>query len=248
MASLIKPYISRSDRQSISEVLHCERLAACWRFCISFDLTEDSIGDGLPLFDPVVFCNAATAGLRWVWRAHFVAWMMQVYHFDLWVFSSLGARSGWMIGEFLLLRSIQFARWMRGLIGGLATMEVLMLHHGRYLTPFAVCEFRRAYCVYRSALNCLADRACSLKLVRYHFRPKLHFLGHLVWHFLPANPRYYQNYSDEDFVARTKRIAERSHPGHMSRLTLLRYIIHACLRFSGETIWEIPIKLERYEA
>ena len=128
---------------------------------------------------------------------------------------------------------------MRGLIGALATMETLMLRHGKYLTPFAVCEFRRAYCIYRSALNCLADRACSRQEVRYHFRPKVHFLGHLVWHFLPANPRYYHNYSDEDFIARSKRIAERSHPVHMSRLTLLRYIIHACLRFSGETIWSM---------
>ena len=162
--------------------------------------------------------------------------MIQIYHFDLCFF--------WYAWELdLAERSVNFCYLelpcMRG--GCEASLvawppwKFLMLKHGRYLGPFAVCEFRRAYCVYRSALNCLADRAISLKLVRYHFRPKLHFLGHLVWNYLPANPRYYMNYSD-DFIARTKRIAERSHPGHMSRLTLLRYIIHASLRFSGETI------------
>ncbi len=131
---------------------------------------------------------------------------------------------------------VENLRWMRGLAGGLATMEILMLKHKRRLTPYATCEFKRAYCVFRSSLNMLADRARQRREARYHMRPKAHFLGHLVWHFLPDNPRYFMNYSDEDFIARSKRIAERSHPVHMSRLTLLRYVIHACLRFSGETI------------
>ena len=125
-------------------------------------------------------------------------------------------------------------RWMCGLMGALATMEVLMLKHGRMLPPYVECEFKRAYNVYRSALNSLADRAIARREARYHIRPKLHFLGHLVYHYLPRNPRYFMNYADEDFVARTKRIAERSHPAHMSRLTLLRYTLHLSLRYSGK--------------
>ena len=56
--------IPRSDRHGISKVFHCQHLAAGWRFCISIYLTENFVGDGLPLFDLVVFCNAAAAGLR----------------------------------------------------------------------------------------------------------------------------------------------------------------------------------------
>ena len=127
-------------------------------------------------------------------------------------------------------------RWRRGLIGGLATMESICLKGSRWLTHDACCEFRMAYCVYRSALNSLAEWAVQNGLVRYHLRPKCHQLGHLTWHYLPKNPRYMQCYCDEDFISRTKRVAERSHPLHMSRLTLFRYIVQICLRFSGETL------------
>lgn len=73
--------------------------------------------------------------------------------------------------------------------------------------------------------------------MRYHWRPKCHMLGHLTFHFLPRNPRYYMCYADEDFIARSKRVAEKSHPLHMSRLALLRYTIHACMLWHGETVW-----------
>ena len=50
-------------------------------------------------------------------------------------------------------------RWMKGLMGGLATMELVMLKHGRMLSHYGACEFRRAYMVFRCALNLLAERA-----------------------------------------------------------------------------------------
>ena len=126
-------------------------------------------------------------------------------------------------------------RWRRGLIGGLATMESICLKGSRWLTHDACCEFRMAYCVYRSALNSLAQWAIQNGLVRYHVRPKCHQLGHLTWHYIPKNPRYMQCYCDEDFISRTKRVAEKSHPLWMSRLTLFRYIVQICLRYSGDT-------------
>ena len=69
-------------------------------------------------------------------------------------------------------------------------METLILRGGRKLTPEATCEFKRAYCVYRSALNTLADLAVQKKEAKYHMRPKVHFMGHTVWHYLRRNPKY----------------------------------------------------------
>ena len=124
-------------------------------------------------------------------------------------------------------------RWWQGCIGALATMEILMLKHGRWFTPYAVCEWRRAYVCYRSALNMLADNAISRGLMRYHMRPKAHMLGHITYHFVPRNPRYYHCFLDEDFISRTKAVAEKCHPLYMSRLTLFRYILHVCMLYSG---------------
>ena len=113
-------------------------------------------------------------------------------------------------------------------------MESVMLNHGRWLGPDADCSFKCAYLVFRACLNNLADRAIARNEVKYHQRPKLHQLGHLVYQFLPRNPRYYANYSDEDAVARSKRLAVIAHPVHTSRLTLQRYIIQVCLRYADD--------------
>ena len=123
-----------------------------------------------------------------------------------------------------------------GLIGALAAMESLMLKHGRKLTANAVKEFERAYIVFRFALNELAADALQKGQLRYHVRPKLHQMGHTVYHFLPKNPRYYMCYADEDMVSRAKNVAAVSHPLHCSRLSMLRYIIHVCMKWSGETV------------
>lgn len=109
-------------------------------------------------------------------------------------------------------------------------MEVVMLKNGRWFTPDATNEFRRAYICYRAALNMLADMSIAAGTVRYHMRPKCHMLGHVTYHFVPRNPRYYMCYLDEDYIARTKRIAERCHPVHMSRLTLMRYTFQVCMK------------------
>ena len=108
-----------------------------------------------------------------------------------------------------------------------------MLRGKRWLTCDAHAEFTRAYLVLRACLNTLADDACGKGLARYHMRPKVHMLSHLVWNFLPRNPRYHACFVDEHFIARAKRVAEVSHPLHVSRLALQRYIIHACMRFAG---------------
>lgn len=115
-------------------------------------------------------------------------------------------------------------------------MEVICLQGSRWLTPEATCEFRRAYCVYRSALNVLAEKAIQKSEAKYHLRPKVHQLGHLTWHWLPRNPRYFSVYQDEDMIARTKRLAEKSHPSHMSRLTMFRYILRKCMRMAGQEL------------
>ena len=118
-------------------------------------------------------------------------------------------------------------------VSALAAMESLMLRGSRWLTRDAHTEFTHAYLVLRASLNALADHACSVGLARYHMRPKVHMLSHVVWNFLPRNPRYFSCYVDEDFVARSKRVAEVSHPPHASRLALQRYLIEACMRFAG---------------
>ena len=128
-------------------------------------------------------------------------------------------------------------RWRSGLVGGLTTRETVILHGSRLLTPEAHKEFVVGYCTFRACLNSLADRAISRGEVKYHLRPKLHELGHITFHFLPRNPRYYMNYGGEDTVARVKRIATMAHPVHTSRLTMQRYIIQICLRYTGELVW-----------
>ena len=111
-----------------------------------------------------------------------------------------------------------------------------MLAGNRWLTEIEVQQFQVGYLMCRACMNNLADSAIQRSEVLYHCRPKLHQLGHLTFHFLPRNPRYYMNYCGEDFVARTKRVAEVCHPAHTSHLTLLRYVIHVCLKFSGSMV------------
>lgn len=124
-------------------------------------------------------------------------------------------------------------RYRCGLIGGLATMESLMLRSGRYFSAAVVNEFERAYLCYRVSLNELALHAVGAKQLRYHMRPKIHQLGHIVYHFLPRNPKYYSCYLDEDMVARVKRVATVAPPLHTSRLAMQRYIIHVCMAWGG---------------
>ena len=108
-------------------------------------------------------------------------------------------------------------------------MEHFQLQHGRWFPDNISKEFQRCYLIYRACLNELAVLAVQAGQLRYHLRPKCHQLGHLTFHFLPRNPRYFHVYQDEDFIARTKRVAEVSDPVFVSRLALFRYIIHVCM-------------------
>ena len=125
------------------------------------------------------------------------------------------------------------ARWRRCAVGGMATMESLCLQNGRLFSFEHQEDFRIAYVVYRSCLNRLAEHALASKQLRYHVRPKLHMLGKLAYKFLPKNPRHMSCYLDEDFVARTKKVCERLHPVHMSRLMLYSYAVQVCLKWDG---------------
>ena len=58
-------------------------------------------------------------------------------------------------------------------IGGLAAMEELQLRYGRRFAPAIADEFKRSYLIFRASLNALADHALSVRVVRYHMRPKL---------------------------------------------------------------------------
>lgn len=87
--------------------------------------------------------------------------------------------------------------------------------------------------MYRAALNCLATLALERGVLRYRFRPKVHMISHVVYSSLPRNPRYMSCYQDEDFVFRTKRLAVKCSPHHVSRQVMLRYAVFVALLFSG---------------
>lgn len=96
----------------------------------------------------------------------------------------------------------------------------------------------RGHIVFRSSLNQLALKALDDKLLRYHVRPKLHQLGHLAFHFVPKNPRYMSCYQDEDYISRTKALAERCHPVFVSQQACFRYSVRMCLTWSNMCEWK----------
>ena len=108
-----------------------------------------------------------------------------------------------------------------------------MLTEPRVMSPESCLEFKKAYLTYRSCLNQLAIQALDARQCRYMLHPKMHQLGHLVYHFLPVNPQHMSNYLDEDFVNKTKRLAEKAHPLHMPMHVLMKYSIAVTLRWSG---------------
>lgn len=129
-------------------------------------------------------------------------------------------------------------RYQAALLGSLATIELLTLEHGRVMSAEACTEFRRSYLVYRGALNWLANENLKKRKCRFHLRPKVHQLSHICWDFLPLNPRRYSNYLDEDFIFKTKKVAERVHPLHMPMHVCMRYSIAVCLRWSDGALWK----------
>ena len=121
-------------------------------------------------------------------------------------------------------------------MSALAEIEELCLQEGRVMSRSACVEFRRAYVAYRAAYNALAELAIERGVCRYHLRPKMHQLGHLAFNYLPFNPRRFSNYLDEDFVFKTKRVAQSAHPLWMPAHVCMRYAIACCLRW-----WQGPL-------
>lgn len=126
----------------------------------------------------------------------------------------------------------EILRYMVAVSGALAALEELTLRERRMMTPDSCTEFRKAYLVYRCAFNALATQAVADGQCRYLLRPKSHMLGHIAWNYIPHNPRYATNYLDEDFVNKSKRLAEKCHPLYMPTHVLMRYSIAVCLRWS----------------
>ena len=104
-------------------------------------------------------------------------------------------------------------------------MEYLSLKEGRLLSDSSCTEYKKCYLVYRSSLNWLANENVELGKCRFHLRPKVHQLGHLVYNFLPLNPRGFSNYLDEDYICKTKHVAQACHPLHMPLHVAMRYSV-----------------------
>lgn len=133
------------------------------------------------------------------------------------------------------IQEFGFSRYAAACIGALASMEKVMLAGSRVLSHTECAIFRQSYFVYRSSFNVLAGMALARNVCRYRLRHKSHQLGHICYHFLPRNPRYFSNYLDEDFIGKTKGLAESAHLLHMSKHVLMRYCIGMCLKlWNGE--------------
>lgn len=123
-----------------------------------------------------------------------------------------------------------------GAAGGLAWIERACVQGKRILAETVCADMKRNYIIYRSAYNQLAQWALQHQLFRYHLRPKQHQFEHLIFDFLPRNPRYLSNYADEDLIRRTKTQAKTTHPAYMSQQVLSRYCMAATLKWSGNNV------------
>ena len=121
--------------------------------------------------------------------------------------------------------------WAAGVTRALAAMERIQLDGGRVLDADATARFRFEHVIFRSGFNKLAQAAIFQGRLIWHLRPKLHMWEHAVLDFLPANPRYYSNFINEDYIRRGKVLALQSHPIWMARHVLLRYCVGFCLRW-----------------
>lgn len=110
-------------------------------------------------------------------------------------------------------------------------METTMNAEPRVMSAAACYAFEKAYLTYRCALNWLARQSLLASKCRYRLRPKTHQPAHIVYHYLPLNPRKYANFLDEDFIFRTKTVAEKAHPLYMPTHTIMRYSVAASLRW-----------------
>ena len=226
---------ARSTGQGISQALYWCCLAASAEQ-VHRHFPEGAECNGLSLLHILAEQRGARHGQRWrcilvLWRAVSLFLCQRILSFvpsHVFPFVQVQGLSfqAWLCGA-------RF-RWRCGLIGALASMESLCLRSGRWMSFEACSDMKRNYLVLRTSLNLLARRAFDKKVLRYHIRPKLHYMGHLIYHYLPRNPRHMACYLDEDFISRTKRLAERCHPLYMSQQVTFRYAVHMCLKLSGK--------------
>lgn len=128
-------------------------------------------------------------------------------------------------------------RYQTALLGALASMENTMNSQGRVMGASACADLEYAYFTYRSALNWLARQSLQANKCRYRLRPKVHQAAHIACCYQPLNPRRFANYLDEDFIFKTKKVAEKAHPLFMPMHTAMRYSIAVCLRWWQGSFW-----------
>ena len=128
-------------------------------------------------------------------------------------------------------------RYQAALLGSLACMETIMNSQPRVMDHDSCSDFKKAYLTYRSSLNWLAMQSIQASRCRYRLRPKCHQPAHLVYSYLPLNPRKFANYLDEDFIFKTKKVAEKAHPLWMPTHVAMKYSIAVCLRWWSGPFW-----------
>lgn len=124
-------------------------------------------------------------------------------------------------------------RYRAGVACGLVQMELVCLRGKRKLSNAEWLRLEEGYLVYRAASMKMSELALQQKVCRWRQRPKGHALEHLVYDFNQRNPRYLNNYLDEDFVRRSKRLALTATPKYVSQHVVLKYAVAATLRWSG---------------
>ena len=91
------------------------------------------------------------------------------------------------------------------------------------------------YMLFRSCWNQLALRALQLQQLRWHLRPKIHHVEHMVMDHVAIgrNMRYFSCFLGEDMVRRIKRLAVAVHPVSVGMRVLEHYSLHVCLLWAG---------------
>ena len=123
-------------------------------------------------------------------------------------------------------------RLRAGAAGGLAEMELACLGAPRVFCETSWRQLELGFLLYRASLNKLCSIALQRRKCRWRVRPKGHQMEHLIYDMEWRNPRYLANYLDEDFVRRSKRLALKAHPKHVSKHVVFRYSVAACLRWT----------------
>jgi hypothetical protein len=172
---------------------------------------------------------------RLCFGTHAVPWFWRNHAFKIVCLNPLVSPAFWSVTLWSHPTRAPHIRYQAAICCALACMENTMNFEGRVMSDAGCNAFKKAYVVYRCALNWLAQASLEACKCRYRLRPKVHQPAHIVHSYLPLNPRKYSNYLDEDFIFKTKKVAEKAHPLYMPTHVMMRYSIHACLRW-----WDGP--------